>query len=75
MFWKQFGKMWNRIFEFCFPLSELDILFGLQNETCDEIIDTLNYCVLFALLSFIFIEQKRVKAKFFFEFVHILKTK
>ena len=47
MFRKQFGKMWQRIFEFWFLLSELDILFGIQNETCDEILDTLNYCVLF----------------------------
>ena len=27
MFWKQFGKMWKRIVEFWFPLSELDVLF------------------------------------------------
>ena len=45
MIWTQCGNMWKRIFEFWFPLSEVDSLFGIQNETCDEIIDTLNYCV------------------------------
>ena len=74
MFWKQFGKMWKRIFEFWFPLSELDILFGFQNETCDEIIDTLNYCVLFAKF-YIYRTKKSESKVFFFEFVHILKNK
>ena len=73
MFWKQFGKMWKRIVEFWFPLSELDILFGIQNETCDEIIDALNFCVLFA--KFYIYRTKRSESKvFFFEYVHILKN-
>ena len=55
IFWKQFGKMWKRIFEFWFPLSELDILFGLQNETCDEIIDTLNYWIITIIIITIII--------------------
>ena len=74
MFWKQFGKMWKRIFEFWFPLSELDILFGIQNETCDEIIDTSNYCVLLAKF-YIYRTKKSENKVFFFEFVHILKNK
>ena len=74
MFWKQFGKMWKRIFEFWFPLSELDILFGIQNETCDKIIDTLNYCVLFAKF-YIYGTKKSESKVFFFEFVCVLKTK
>ena len=48
IFWEQFGKMWKRIFEFWFKLNEIDILFGIQNDTCDEIVDTLKYHVLFA---------------------------
>ena len=48
LFWKQFRKMWKSVFEVWFPLSELNIFWDIQHETCDEIIDTLNYCVLFA---------------------------
>ena len=77
MFWKQFGKMWKRIVEFWFPLSELDILFGIENETCNEIINTLNYCVLFA--KFYIYQTKKGESKVFFfefvQFVHILKKK
>ena len=29
IFWKQFEKMWKRIFEFWFPLREVDIIFGV----------------------------------------------
>ena len=66
--------MWKRLFEFWFPLSALDILCGIQNETCDEIIDTLNYCVLFA--KFYIYRSKKSKNKvFFFELVHISKNK
>ena len=68
------GKCGKEYLSFWFPLSELDILFGIQNETCDEIIDTLNYCVLFA--KFYIYRTKRSESKvFFFEFVHILKNK
>ena len=66
MFWKQLEKMWKGIVGICFPLSEL--LFGIHNETFDEIIDALNYC----LSSFIFINQKKSESKvFFFECVSI----
>ena len=58
------------------PLSELDILFGIKNETCDEIVDTLNYFVLFAKFYIKFYRIKKSESKvFFFEFIHILKIK
>ena len=62
IFWKQFGKMWKRIFDYRFPL---DILFGVRNETCDEIIDTLNYCLLFA--KFYIYRTKKSESKVFFK--------
>ena len=40
----------------------------------DEIIDTLNYCVLFAKF-YIYRAKRRESKVFFFEFVHILKNK
>ena len=40
--------MWKRIFEFWFPLREVDIIFGVGSEIGDGNIDTLNYCILFA---------------------------
>ena len=67
-----FGKKWKRIFEFWFPLSKLDILFGIQNETFDEIIDTLNYCVLFAKF-YIYRTKNSENKVLFFEFVHLKK--
>ena len=68
------GKCGKEYLSFWFPLSELDILFALQNETCNEIIDTLNYCVLFAKF-YIYRTKKSESKVFFFEFVHILKNK
>ena len=66
--------MWKRIFELWFPLSELDILFGIQNETYDESIDTLNFCVLFA--KFYIYQSNKSESKVFLSvLVHILKTK
>ena len=58
IFWKQ------RIFEFWFPLREVNIIFGVQNEISDGNIDTLNYCILFAKL-YIY-QTKRSSDKIFF---------
>ena len=68
------GKCGKVYLSFWFPLSELAILFGIQNETCDEIIDTLNYCVLFAKF-YIYRTKKSESKVVFFEFVHVLKNK
>ena len=48
IFCRQFGKMWKWIFEFWFPLREVDIIFGVRSEIGDGNMDTLNYCILFA---------------------------
>ena len=66
--------MWKRVFDMWFPLSELDIIFGLQNETSDELIDTLNYCVLLAKY-YIYQTKKNESKVFFLKFIHILKNK
>ena len=72
IFWRQFGKMWKRIFEFWFPLREVDIIFGVWSEIGDGNIDTLNYCILFA--KFYIYQTKRNGDKIFFlKFLHMLK--
>ena len=74
IFWRQFGKMWKRIFEFWFPLREVDIIFGVWSEIGDGNIDTLNYCILFA--KFYIYQTKRNGDKIFFlKFLHMLKNR
>ena len=74
IFWRQFGKMWKRIFEFWFPLREVDIIFGVRSEIGDGNIDTLNYCILFA--KFYIYQTKRNGDKIFFlKFLHMLKNR
>ena len=64
IFWKQFEKMWKRIFEFWFPLRKVDVIFGVWNEINDGNIDTLNYCILFT--KFYIYQTKRNGDKIFF---------
>ena len=63
IFWRQFGKMWKRIFEFWFPLREVDIIFGVRSEIGDGNIDTLT--IVSCLLNFTFIKQKGMAIKYF----------
>ena len=66
--------MWKRIFEFWFPLREVDIIFGAQNEISDGNIDTLNYCILFAKF-YIYQTQRNGNKIFFLKFLHMLKNR
>ena len=74
IFWRQFGKMWKRIFEFWFPLREVDIVFGVWSEIGDGNIDTLNYCILFAKF-YIYQTKRNGNRIFFLKFLHMLKNR
>ena len=66
--------MWKRIFEFWFPLREVDIIFCVRSEIGDGNTDTLNYCILFA--KFYIHQTKRNGDKIFFlKFLHMLKNR
>ena len=71
IFWKQFAKMWKRTFEYWFPLSEVDILFSVQNEISDGNIDTLNYGILLAKFYIYLTKKNGDKKSLFFKFRHI----
>ena len=68
-------KCGKEYLSFVFHLvNYIDILFGIQNETCDEIIDKLKYCALFAKF-YIYRSKKSESKVFFFKFVHIKKNR
>ncbi len=74
IFWKQFEKMWRRIFHIWFPLIERDIIFGIQNESNDVVISTLNYCILLGKY-YIYCTKRNEEKIFFFNYVYMLKNK
>ena len=74
IFWRQFWKMWKRIFKFWFPLGEVDIIFGVRREIGDGNIDTLNYCTLFAKF-YIYQTKRNLDKLFFLKFLHMLKNR
>ena len=45
-FWKKFEEMWKSVYKIWFPLTDLDILFGIRNSMHIDNIDTLNCCIL-----------------------------
>ena len=47
-FWNSFNIWWYNVYKFNIQLTTADVIFGLNNENKDLIIDVLNYCILFA---------------------------
>ena len=47
-FWNEFNTWWFESMNFAIKLSIVDIIFGIQNDMNDKLIDVLNFCILFA---------------------------
>ena len=74
LFWSGFKRWWKRNNDFCFPLTEIDIIFGIKNENNDVIIDVLNYCIIFGKW-YIYATKKSENKIFFLHFLHKLKNR
>ena len=47
-FWILFLQWWKRVSDCSFQFGALNIIFGMMNETNDELISVLNYCIIVA---------------------------
>ena len=47
-FWTPFSHWWKSFSDCSFRFGALDVIFGMMNETNDELISVLNYCIIFA---------------------------
>ena len=73
-FWNSFNQWFQNKIEININLHTLDILFGIINLSEDDILNTLNFCILFAK-SFIYDCYKTDKECVFALFKHKLKSR
>ena len=74
IFWTNLCRWINNVFNCSFKLGCLDVIFGVMDETNDDMLHVLNYCILFAK-QFIYSLKSQLKPCTIESFIFKLKNR